>query len=164
MAARGAAQQPAMPVIGFLSPGSPEADTDRMNASGGVSQKSAMLRAKTWRSNIAGLRTNSIAFRRSQPIWCRRVCSDRVVSAPGALAAKAATTTIPIVFSVGDDPVRLGLVASLNRPGGNLTGVYVLNTAVMGKRLELLRESAPTARVIGYLANPRTLRDAGARR
>ena len=85
----------------------------------------------------------------------RQVTVIVVVSAPGALAAKAATNTIPIVFSIGADPVQLGLVTSLNRPGGNITGVYVLNTAVMGKRLELLHESVPTARVIGYLANPK---------
>ncbi len=115
-----------------------------------------MLRDKTWRSNIAGRNTNSIAFRRWQSTSsARQVSVIVVVSAPGALAAKAATNTIPIVFSIGADPVQLGLVTSLNRPGGNITGVYVLNTAVMGKRLELLRESVPTARVIGYLANPK---------
>ena len=128
-----------------------------MNASGGVSRKSAMSRDKTWRSNIAGRNTNSIAFRRWQSTSsAARSAVIVVVSAPGALAAKAATNTIPIVFSIGADPVQLGLVTSLNRPGGNITGVYVLNTAVMGKRLELLRESVPTARVIGYLANPKS--------
>ncbi len=86
----------------------------------------------------------------------RQVSVIVVVSAPGALAAKAATNTIPIVFSIGADPVQLGLVTSLNRPDGNITGVYNLNTAVMGKRLELLHESVPTARVIGYLANPKS--------
>jgi len=86
----------------------------------------------------------------------RRVAAIIVVSASGALAAKAATNTIPIVFSIGADPVQLSLVTSLNRPSGNITGIYVLNVAVTGKRLELLRESVSTARVIGYLANPKS--------
>lgn len=60
------------------------------------------------------------------------------------------------MFAVGADPVQFGLVTSLNRPGGNLTGIYVLNSAVMGKRLQLLHESVPTARVIAYLANPKS--------
>ena len=78
------------------------------------------------------------------------------VSTQGTLAAKAATNTIPIVFAVGGDPVQFGLVTSFNRPGGNITGVYNLNTGVMGKRLELLHESVPPARVVGYLANPKS--------
>jgi putative ABC transport system substrate-binding protein len=86
----------------------------------------------------------------------RQVAAIVVVSTSGALAAKAATNTIPIVFAAGADPVQLGLVGSLNRPGGNITGVYILNTAVMGKRLELMHESVPTARVIGFLANPKS--------
>ena len=151
------AQQPAMPVIGFLSPGSLEADTSRMNA---VRQGLAEIGYVEGQNAAIEYRGAQYQHDRLSELAAdlvnRRVAAIIVVSASGALAAKAATNTIPIVFTIGADPVQLGLVTNLNRPSGNITGIYVLNVAVTGKRLELLRESVPTARVIGYLANPKS--------
>ncbi len=152
------AQQPAIPVVGFLSPGSPEADTGRMNAVRRGLAEIGYVEGENVAIEYRGAqyqhdRLPALAI----DLVSRQVTVIVVVSASGALAAKAATNTIPIVFTIGADPVQLSLVTSLNRPSGNITGVYVLNTAVMGKRLELLHESVPTARVIGYLANPKSV-------
>jgi len=150
------AQQPALPVIGILSPGTPEADAGRMNALrrglseiGYVEGQNVAIEYRGAQHQFDRLPALAVDLVR------RQVSVIVVVSAPGALAAKAATNAIPIVFSIGADPVQLGLVTSLNRPDGNITGVFNLNAAVMGKRLEVLHESVPTARVIGYLANPK---------
>jgi putative ABC transport system substrate-binding protein len=149
------AQQPTMPVIGFLSPGSPEADTNRMNA---------VRRGLAEIGYVEGQNV-AIEYRGAQyqyghlpalaaDLVSRQVSVIIVVSITPTLAAKAATNTIPIVFAVGGDPVQFSVVTSLNRPVGNITGVYNLNTAVMGKRLELLHEMVPATGVIALLVNP----------
>ena len=149
------AQQAPVPVIGFLSPGTREADTSRMNAvrrglaeTGYVEGQNAAIeyRGAQYQHDRLPTLATDLANRRAGVIIA--------ISTSGAIAAKSATTSIPIVFSMGADPVQLSLVSSLNRPGGNVTGIYVLNTAVMGKRLELLHESVAAASIIGYLANP----------
>ena len=150
------AQQP-MPVIGFLSLGALEADTSRMN---GLRRGLAEIGYVEGQNVAIEYRGAQYQYDRLPALAAnlvnRQVSVIVAVSTQGTLAAKAATNTIPIVFAVGGDPVQFGLVTSFNRPGGNITGVYNLNTGVMGKRLELLHESVPPARVVGYLANPKS--------
>jgi putative ABC transport system substrate-binding protein len=155
------AQQPAMPVIGYLSGDAPSAGTDGnladfrrgLSEAGYVEGRNAKLeyRAAGDYDRLRALADDLVG---------RRVAVI-VTSAPAAaLAAKAATTTIPVVFRVAGDPIRLELVASLNRPGGNLTGVTALGVEVGPKRLELMHELVPAATTIGVLAGP-TGRPAG---
>ena len=149
-------QQPVMPVVGLLDPTSPDTYADLLRAfrqglkeTGYVEGENVAIEYRFADNHIDRLPELAAELVR------RRVA---VVAAtggpPSALAAKAATTTIPIVFGVAQDPVSLGLVASLARPGGNLTGISFLNTELAAKRLELLRELVPTAARVGVLVNP----------
>ena len=148
------AQQP-MPVIGFLSLGALEADTSRMN---GLRRGLAEIGYVEGQNVAIEYRGAQYQYDRLPALAAdlvnRQVSVIVAVSTQGTLAAKAATNTIPIVFAVGGDPVQFGLVTSFNRPGGNITGVYNLNTGVMGKRLELLHDLVPAAGVIALLSNP----------
>jgi putative ABC transport system substrate-binding protein len=149
------AQQAAMPVIGVLSGESPARWAGRLRAFhqglgevGYVEGRNVAIEYRWADSQNERLPALAADLVRLQPTV--------IFAAPGtaALAAKAATTTVPIVFSSGVDPVDYGLVGSLNRPGGNLTGVSVLNVELTLKRLELLHELVPMATIIGFLINP----------
>jgi len=148
------AQQKAMPVIGYLRPGSPGPTESRLAAfhqglseTGYVEGQNVAIEtlwAEGRYDRLPALAADLVG---------RKV--DLIVASgvPSALAAKSATLTIPIVFHSGDDPVAAGVVASFARPGGNLTGVSMLNVELTAKRLELLAELVPQARVIALLAN-----------
>jgi putative tryptophan/tyrosine transport system substrate-binding protein len=164
------AQQPAMPVVGFLNSSSP---------SGYAPQVMAFRQGLKEPGYIEG-RSVTIQYRWAEGHYDRlpQLAADLVrqkvaviaaTTTTAVLAAKAATATIPIVFEMASDPVKLGLVASLNRPGGNLTGVTNLGIEVGPKRSELLREIIPTAMTFALLINPSnptlaepTTRDVGA--
>ena len=148
------AQQPAMPVIGYIGSG-PEADVNRLRAFRQGLQESGYREGE---NVVIEYRWADDHYERL-PSLAADLIQHQVAlifagGIPAALSAKAATKSIPIVFSVAGDPVELGLVASLNRPGGNLTGVSTLSVELGSKRLELLHELIPTASLIGLLVNP----------
>src|SRR5450432_1216362 len=150
------AQQTAIPLIGILATASPEANTARLRAfreglrlAGYVEGQNAYIEYR-WAEQDSG----------RMPELAAQLIDHQVaviVTAGGtasALAAKAATTSVPIVFAIGGDPVDLGLVATLNRPGGNITGVTSLNVEVAPKRLELMHELLPSVTVMALLVSP----------
>jgi len=151
----GRAQQP-MPVIGYLTAGTPEVSVNALiafrkglNETGFLEGRNVTIEYR-WAQNELARLPDLVA-----DLVRRRVA---VIATPGsvpaAVEAKAATTTIPIVFSTAGDPVRLGIVASFSRPGGNVTGVASMNHELLAKRLELLIEAVPAAGRVAVLVNP----------
>jgi putative ABC transport system substrate-binding protein len=149
------AQPAGLPVIGFLSTRAPGEDTHLLGAFHDGLKEIGFI---DWQNVAIEYHLAGNEYDRLPPLAAdlvrRGVAVIAAVGSRSALAAKGATETIPIVFSVGNDPVVAGLVASLDRPGGNLTGVTLLDVELESERLELLRELIPTTTIIAALVNP----------
>jgi putative tryptophan/tyrosine transport system substrate-binding protein len=149
------AQQSAMPVIGFLSSGSADAFAHRLRAfhqglrEGGYVEGDNVMTLYRWAEG-----QNDRLPAQADDLVRRQVAVIAAFGSIATLTVKKATATIPIVFALDEDPVRLGIVASLSRPGGNLTGANFFANEVVAKRLELLRELVPTAKRVAVLVNP----------
>jgi len=149
------AQQRNVPVIGFLGTGRLEDAAARLHAFRQGLNETSYLEGRNVMIEYRWAEDQNDQLPALAAELVRRQVAVIVASAPpAALAAKAATSTLPIVFSGGLDPLQLGLVASLNRPGGNVTGVSHLSTELEGKRLQLLHELIPNAAVIALLVDP----------
>jgi ABC-type uncharacterized transport system substrate-binding protein len=149
------AQQQAMPVVGFLNATSPESNSDRLRGFHLGLKDSGYVEGE----NVAVIYRwaegrNDRLPELAADLVKRRVSVIAALTPAAVFAVKAATATIPIAFAVNEDPVRLGLVASLARPAGNATGINFLTAEVAGKRLNLLRELVPGAHRVGVLVNP----------
>jgi putative tryptophan/tyrosine transport system substrate-binding protein len=155
LAAR-AQQQPALPAIGFLDPRSPDALGDRLRGFRQGLGESGYVEGDNVRVIYRWAENKMDRLPELAADLVRRQVSVIITGGNTAstFSAKAATATVPILFLVADDPVRLGLVASLARPGGNLTGVNFLNSELAAKQLELLHELVPRAARVGVFVRP----------
>ena len=152
------AQQPAMPVVGYMNGGArdgymilraSDAFRQGLSETGYIADQNVTIEyrwAEGHYDRLPALAADLVH---------RKVTVIAATTTPAALAAKAATTTIPIVFETAGDPITLGLVPSLNRPGGNVTGITQLASELVPKRVGLLHDSMPTAKIIGLLVNPK---------
>jgi putative ABC transport system substrate-binding protein len=148
------AQQPAMPVVGLLNVAALDSFASRFRSIRQGLNEAGYVEGRNVAIEYHGADEQSKLPALAADLVRRRVNTIVALGIPAVFAAKAATTDIPIVFNVGLDPVEIGLVASLNRPGGNLTGVSNLNAELAPKQLEVLREVVPGAKGVALLVNP----------